>query len=62
MVHVAMAQLTLQHREVLLLRFLEDMSCDEIAAVTGCKEGTVKSRLHYAKHSLRRIMEEMDDG
>jgi RNA polymerase sigma-70 factor (ECF subfamily) len=50
--------LTPSHREVLLLRFFEDMNYDEIARVTGNSLGTVRSRIHYAKRALRRAMEE----
>src|SRR5688500_10365688 len=57
-VHEGLRQLTLEHREVLTLRFLEDMSHADIAAVTGADVGTVKSRIFYAKQSLRRVMEQ----
>jgi RNA polymerase sigma-70 factor (ECF subfamily) len=56
-IHAALDELALEHREVLVLRFLEDMTYDDIAAVTGCQIGTVKSRLHYAKQALRRVLE-----
>jgi RNA polymerase sigma-70 factor (ECF subfamily) len=46
------------HRSVLLLHFLEDFSLEEIARVTGVSVGTVKSRLHYAKKSLRTLLAE----
>ncbi len=46
------------HRSVLLLHFLEDFSLEEITHVTGVGLGTVKSRLHYAKKSLRTLIEE----
>jgi len=49
-------QLPLPQRSVLLLHFLEDFSLDDIAAVTGVPLGTVKSRLHYAKRALRRLL------
>jgi len=54
MVHEYLAQLVPGHREVLVLRFLEDMSYQQIAKVLDCSIGTVKSRIHYAKRSLRR--------
>ena len=38
---------------VIALRYVEDLSLDEIARRTGVKLGTVKSRLHYALQSLR---------
>jgi RNA polymerase sigma-70 factor (ECF subfamily) len=56
-IHTALDDLALEHREVLVLRFLEDMTYEDIAAVTGCQLGTVKSRLHYAKRALRRVLE-----
>ena len=46
------------HRSVLLLHFLEDFSLEEISGVTGVSIGTVKSRLHYAKKSLRALLTE----
>lgn len=51
-------QLPPPQRSVLLLHFIEDFSLDEIAGITGVSIGTVKSRLHYAKKSLRRLLEE----
>jgi RNA polymerase sigma-70 factor (ECF subfamily) len=51
-------QLTIPHRSVLLLHFIEEFSLEEIAAITGSSLGTVKSRLHYAKRSLRKLLEE----
>lgn len=45
------------HREALVLRFMEDMTYEEIATATGCELGTVRSRLHYAKRALREIIE-----
>jgi RNA polymerase sigma-70 factor (ECF subfamily) len=39
-----------------VLFFLEEFSIAEIAEATGCAEGTVKSRLHYAKKALRTII------
>lgn len=51
-------QLSPEHRDVLVLRFIEDMSYDDIARVTGSGPGTVRSRIHYAKRALRRAFEE----
>jgi RNA polymerase sigma-70 factor (ECF subfamily) len=56
-VHAALGQLAPEHREVLLLRFVEGMAYEDIARVTGCRLGTVRSRIHYAKRALRRVME-----
>jgi RNA polymerase sigma-70 factor (ECF subfamily) len=54
----ALEQLSLEHRVVVTLRFLEDMSVDEIAAATESPAGTVKSRLHYAKQALQKAIQE----
>lgn len=39
-------------REVLILRFFHDMTEAEVAEVTGCPRGTVKSRMHHAIATL----------
>jgi RNA polymerase sigma-70 factor (ECF subfamily) len=51
-------QLPLPQRSVLLLHFVGDFSIEEIGGITGTPIGTVKSRLHYAKKSLRKLREE----
>jgi RNA polymerase sigma-70 factor (ECF subfamily) len=58
-IHAALDRLSTEHREVLLLRFIEDLSYDEIAKVTGSQVGTVKSRIHHAKRLLRKQIEGM---
>jgi RNA polymerase sigma-70 factor (ECF subfamily) len=55
--HRALDRLDLRHREVLVLHFLEDLPLAEIAAVLGCPEGTVKSRIHHAKRALQAALE-----
>ena len=52
----ALSELGPKHREVLVLHFLEDFSLAEIAMVVGCSEGTVKSRIHYAKRVMKGIL------
>ena len=59
-VHAALSKLSLPHREVLTLHFLEDVSVDEIAAVLEVPAGTVKSRLFHAKRALRAAIERGD--
>jgi RNA polymerase sigma-70 factor, ECF subfamily len=56
-IHASLDQLTPEQREILVLRFLEDMTYQEIARVTGCPIGTVRSRLYYAKSALRQAIE-----
>ena len=56
-IHRALDQLSLSHREVLTLRFLEGFSLAEIGHITGVSVGTVKSRLYYAKRAIRERLE-----
>jgi RNA polymerase sigma-70 factor (ECF subfamily) len=56
-IHRALDQLSLSHREVLTLRFLEGFSLAEIGEITGVSVGTVKSRLYYAKKAIREYLE-----
>lgn len=49
----ALASLPEAQREVLLMRFVDDMSLAEIATALQIPEGTVKSRLHNALATLR---------
>jgi RNA polymerase sigma factor (sigma-70 family) len=56
-VHDALDRISSDHREVLTLSFLEDLSVEEIGRVIGVPQGTVKSRIHYAKRALRNVME-----
>jgi RNA polymerase sigma-70 factor (ECF subfamily) len=53
----AAAHLPERQRTVLLLRFVEDMELLEISAVTGMKEGTVKTHLFRALKSVRSALE-----
>ena len=58
----ALTRLGVKHREVLVLHFLQDLSILEIAKVVGCSEGTVKSRIHYAKRQMKQILEGVKYG
>jgi RNA polymerase sigma-70 factor (ECF subfamily) len=57
LVHWGLDQLPLPQREALTLFFLEGFSLNEIAGIAQVSTGTVKSRLHYGKQTLREIME-----
>jgi len=56
-VHKCLKELPPEYREVLMLRFLEQMSYQQISQVLNCKLGTVRSRLYYAKIALKRELE-----
>jgi len=56
-IHLALDRLPAAQREVLILRFLEDMSYEDIASIVESPVGTVRSRLFHAKCGLRRILE-----
>ena len=56
-VHRCLKELLPEYREVLMLRFLEQMSYEQISQVINCRLGTVKSRIHYAKLALKKEME-----
>jgi len=62
LVHRALGEISLVHRQVLTLRFLEEMSVEEIADVIGIPAGTVKSRLHYARLALGACIKELENG
>jgi RNA polymerase sigma-70 factor (ECF subfamily) len=55
--HRALSTLGADHRIVVVLRYIEDLTPAEIAARTGEREGTVRSRLHYALRGLRAALE-----
>jgi RNA polymerase sigma-70 factor (ECF subfamily) len=49
-----------RHRVVITLYYLQGLDLKEIAQVVGVPEGTVKSRLHYARESLRKAVLERE--
>ena len=53
LVQRAIADLDEDHRVVVVLRDIEELSYEEIGAITGLPEGTVKSRLHRARLALK---------
>ena len=50
-------QLPIHHRQVFVLRELEGKSYEEIAEITSCNLGTVKSRLNRARTSFAELIE-----
>jgi RNA polymerase sigma-70 factor (ECF subfamily) len=54
---LALGLLTPKHREILILREYQDLAYADIASVLGIPKGTVMSRLHAARRSLRDCLE-----
>lgn len=56
-VQKAILELDPTFRECLVLRDVEDLSYEEIGAITGLPEGTVKSRIHRGRAQLKELVE-----
>ena len=56
-VHYGLGQISLHHRDILTLFFLQDLSLEEIAQILQISVGTIKSRLYYAKKALKNVLE-----
>ena len=54
----ALANLSIDHRTVVVLHEIEGLSHAEIAEITGTREATVRSRLHYAKQLLQGFLKD----
>ena len=52
----ALNRLSPQHRNVMILHEIEGLKEQEIAEVLDCSIGTVKSRLHYARKKMKKIL------
>jgi RNA polymerase sigma-70 factor, ECF subfamily len=59
---LALRSLSAEHREVVVLRYYFDLTVDQIAARTGARSGTVKSRLHHALRRLRMAVDPASEG
>ena len=56
----ALDLLTADHRDVLILRYYNELTVPEIAKVLGCREGTIKSRLSRAHSRLEQALFELE--
>lgn len=57
----AIARLSHEHREVLLLKDIEGLKYEDIAEVLGVPIGTIRSRLHRARLELRDLLQPDQD-
>lgn len=48
-------RLSEEHRQIVVLKYIEDFTIDEISEIVGIPSGTVKSRLHYAIDNIRKF-------
>jgi RNA polymerase sigma-70 factor, ECF subfamily len=55
----AFAQLSPEHRAVILMKEIEEMQYHEIAETLGCSIGTVMSRLFYARKKLQTLLKDV---
>ena len=55
----AIAQLSPEHRAVILMKEVDDMQYHEIAETLGCSIGTVMSRLFYARKKLQTLLRDV---
>jgi len=55
----AIAQLTPEHRAVILMKEIEEMQYHEIAEALECSIGTVMSRLFYARKKLQNLLRDV---
>ncbi len=63
LVEEEIAQLSEEHRELLVLRDIEQLEYEQIQEITGLPMGTIKSRLHRARMELsRRLAPQLGDG
>jgi RNA polymerase sigma factor (sigma-70 family) len=58
----SLAALPVRQRQAVVLRFLADLSIDEVAQAMQCAPGTVKSTVHAALARLRVELDEDPDG
>src|ERR1044072_6867967 len=58
----ALAELSDNHRAVLVMRELEGLSYEEMAQVMGCSKGTIMSRLFHARKNMQRRLADLYEG
>lgn len=58
----ALSRLPRRQREVVVLRYLEDMSVADVASILSCSEGSVKRSAHDGLRGLRRMLKQPAEG
>jgi RNA polymerase sigma-70 factor (ECF subfamily) len=57
LLNIALDRIPHAQREAIVLRFMDELSYEEIATVTEQPIGTVRSRIHHAKKAIKKAME-----
>ena len=58
-IDAALAELSDNHRAVLVMRELEGLSYEEMAKVMGCSKGTIMSRLFHARRNMQKQLADL---
>ena len=61
MLQCAIDKLTPSLKTVIVLYYYNDMTTEEIAKITGSLNATVRSRLYYARHALKKQLSDCSD-
>lgn len=61
LLNTILADISREHREVLILREVDGLSYDEIAEIVGVSRGTVMSRLFYARKRIQQCLESVEE-
>lgn len=59
-INAMIAELPMEQRSALLMRYFDEMSVKEIAEIQGVTEGAVKSRLNYGRKSIKEAVEKYE--
>ncbi len=59
-IHAMLAELPMEQRSAIMLRYFDEISVKEIAEIQGVTEGTVKSRLNYGRKALQKSVEDYE--
>lgn len=59
-IHAMIAELPMEQRSAIMLRYFDEISVKEIAEIQGVTEGTVKSRLNYGRKAIQKSVEEYE--
>ncbi|MGI5920739.1 MAG: RNA polymerase sigma factor [Syntrophomonadaceae bacterium] len=59
-IHNILSQIKIEHRAVIVLRDMMDLTYEEIAEILNCSVGTVKSRLSRARNILRKKLSDRE--